>query len=685
MTTHQQSKDRNMIACRTSMTAAITWLTLGFVSAVSLAGDVNTPLATPSASQYAWHERERTMFVHFGVATWEGSEYDADGKTDLSKMNPAGFDADDICRVAQSWDATMVVLVCKHVGGFCWWPTNTTDYCVRNIPWKDGKGNLVKEVADACRRHGLAMGAYIYPDDTRFATGIGRSGKTDDPAKQEQWNRLYRQQWEEVLTICGRDLVREVWFDGGCQIPMGDIFDRLAPDAVFFQLDHPTKLIRWVGNEAGVAPDPNWNAVDGPDGKRWAPVECCTPLYDHYWFWNPENERKRKTLAHLLNMYVQSVGHGSVLLLNSTPNTEGRIPDDDKTRYREFGEVLKHNFGHPLGVVENVSGDVAEIDLGGPKRINCIDLWEDYHLGHRIRAYVIEGRVNGDWTILSEGTAVGRRKLDLFTPVTVDRVRMRVTQMVGEPVIRRFQVHQVDDGLAQASAAPITQGCPAKASTVHSQPYEARFVVDGDPTTRWSAKDDDPDPWVEVDVGRPRKFARASMSELADRVQKFRVEFRNTEGEPWRIAYEGESIGNAWSNNFDRVTGRFVRLHILKYNGPAPTLREFQLGDRPEAWETLGEWQGGTEVHADLSLGVIEAGRYEVRFASADGKPVIIDRATFLLEGHQSDAPLLSGVGTDTLTINRTQAIGEGASTAIRAVLRAHDGDSGVVQLRAKN
>ncbi|MCX6998097.1 MAG: alpha-L-fucosidase [Kiritimatiellaeota bacterium] len=128
-----------------------------------------------------------------------------------------------------------------------------------NIPWKDGKGNVVKEVADACRKHGLSMGVYIYPDEPRFARNFGRGGVTDDPKKQEEWNRLFRKQWEEVLTICGPDLVREVWFDGGCKIPVQDIFDQLAPNAVIFQGSHAT--LRWVGNKRGIADNPNWNSL----------------------------------------------------------------------------------------------------------------------------------------------------------------------------------------------------------------------------------------------------------------------------------------------------------------------------------------------------------------------------------------------------------------------------------------
>ena len=130
------------------------------------------------------------------------------------------------------------------------------------------------------------------------------------------------------------------------------------------------------------------------------------------------------------------------------------------------------------------------------------------------------------------------------------------------------------------------------------------------------------------------------------------------------------------------MTGRFVRLHILKYKGSAPTLWEFQLRDRPDAWEKVGNWQGGAEVRVDLSPSVIEAGHYSVRFVIADGTPVVVERATLLFEGRAAEPALLTGVGTDTLTLNRSQAIGEGASTAIRASLRAPAGSSGVVQIR---
>jgi alpha-L-fucosidase len=653
-------------------------------------------LARPSVNQYAWHEQERTLFVCIGVATWEGTEYDADGKTDLKQINPDKFDANQLCAAAQSFGAKQILLVCKHVGGFCLWPTATTPYHIGNTPWKNGKGNMVKEVADACRRHGLKMGVYLYPDDTRYAGGIGRSGRTDDPAKQQEWNQLFIKQWEEVLTLCGPDLVNEIWLDGGCVIDIDPTIKRLAPKAVLFG-GKQREVLRWVGNEQGIAPDANWNSLnqsditkgDGaagasnPDGDLWAPMECDTTLYDHNWFWNSGNEAKRKSLDHLMNIYVKSAGNGSLLLLNATPNTTGAIPAGDMQRYAEFGAAIDKNFGHPVGMTRApVTGATAECDLAGPKTINCADLWEDYQLGHRIRAYVIEGRVDGRWAKLGEGTAVGRRKLLFFPTITVDRLRVRVTKSVGTPVIRLLQAHQVDESLVGALRLPISQGCPAKASTSHSAPYAPEFLVDGYSQSRWGTTDGDKDPWVELDLGRPRKFANASLSELADRVKKFRIEYRNDSNEDWKTAHEGTTVGGSWNADFDRVTARFVRVHVLEYDGPGVTFWEWKLFDRADAFETVGRWLADKGSSIDLSLAINEAAWYELKLVDSNNKPVRVKSAKLFFDGSPAEPACLGGVGTDTLRINRTQAIGPGASSKLFVIPSAKAPDHGKILLR---
>ncbi|MEN9362585.1 MAG: hypothetical protein RL095_4120 [Verrucomicrobiota bacterium] len=624
------------------------------------------------------------MFVCIGVPTWEGNEYDADGKTDLSKINPEKFDADQLCQVAKSWGARQILFVCKHVGGFCLWPTETTSYHIGKTPWKDGKGNMVKEVAEACRRHGLNLGVYLYPDDTRYTKGIGCSGRTDDPAKQEEWSKLYIRQWEEVLTLCGPDLVNEIWLDGGCVIDIQQTIERLAPKAVLFQ-GMKNDQVRWVGNEAGIASDVNWNSTSkqkpDPDGDVWAPAECDTTLYDHNWFWNPKNEAKRKSLDHLMHTYVKSVGNGSVLLLNCTPDTSGAVPQGDINRYIELGAAIEENFGQPVGKTSGaLAATIVECDLGGVKKINCVDIWEDYSLGHRIRAFEIDGWRDGKWVKLNQGQAVGRRKMIFFPEQELERVRIRVTRSVGAPVIRLLQAHLVDDKLARSNGTAVSDDCPFSTSSFQNPSNDHKSLEDSDFNTHWRAKEGDKAPWVEIDLGRTRKFAAMTASDLSKRIKNFTIEYRNDKADEWKKIYHGSSmIGEKFKTDFDRVTGRYVRMNIHKWDGANPMLWSWQLFDRDEAWETVGSWKAGAETGVDLSIAVNEAARYEVRCIDGDGIPVKVQGARLLFEGREA-AESLGGVGTETLTVNRTQAIGPGASS--RLIIITAGIHSGKIQIR---
>jgi alpha-L-fucosidase len=442
----------------------------------ALADPAAAKLARPTPGQIEWADMECEMFVHFGIATWKGQEYDSDGRFDLSRVNPKGFDAQQISDVAKSWGAKQVILVTKHVGGFCWWPTETTDYCVRNIPWRDGKGNLVEEVATSLRKNSLKMGIYVYSDDTSYAKGIGRGGRTDDPAKQEEWNTKLRQQWTEVLTLCGPDLVHEVWFDGGCIVPLIDIIQKLAPKAEIFGGPHET--VRWPGTESGKLPYPCWSSVPlnvsstsggdlaatgDPDGGKWCPPECDTVLYGrggHKWFWSPDAETHRLLLDELMDIYLKSVGRGGVLLLNSTPNTDGRIPEGDVKAYEAFGREIKHRFGSPLAKTQGV-GDTLELDLGGFRNVNQSWIMEDLRGGHRIRAYALEGRgQEGRWLALTEGISVGHKKIDVFPAAVVDRLRLRITKNVGTPVIRELAAFYAD-GIKLGEGPPAHRKDPA--------------------------------------------------------------------------------------------------------------------------------------------------------------------------------------------------------------------------------
>jgi alpha-L-fucosidase len=407
------------------------------------------PLAKPSAVQYKWHEQERIMFIHFGAATWLGSEYDEKGDFDISRMNPDKTDTDEWCRVAKSWGAKQIIFVAKHVGGFCWWPTTTTEYCVRNIPWKKGKGDLLREVELSCKKAGLNLGIYIYPGDYAWGAGIGSGGKTADPSKQEGYNKLFRQQLTEVLSLYGK--MTEVWFDGSCIINVDDILDKYAKNAVIFQ--GPKATLRWPGSENGKLYYPVWNSVktsdlksgvstqynDDPDGDAWAPLESDVPLYNHNWFWAPENEKKRRSLDELVEMYYKSAGYGGVLLLNSTPDTTGQIPVGDKKTYTAFGNEIVKRFSNPIASLLNKKGEKFEIKFSKPTFVNHCILMEDYRRGQRIREYNLHGMINNKWQLLATGSSVGRKKIDPFTSVQVTALRLTITRSVNTPLLRSFE------------------------------------------------------------------------------------------------------------------------------------------------------------------------------------------------------------------------------------------------------
>jgi alpha-L-fucosidase len=274
-----------------------------FLSSSALAEPQASP-GRPTPEQIAWHEMEIEMFIHFAPNTWQNREYD-DHSTPLNQINPTQLDTDQWCEVAQSFGAKQIVFVAKHVGGFCMWQTDTTDYSIKNTPYKNGQGDVMGELAQSCQKYGLKLGVYVYPGDAQWGAAIGSGGRTKDPTRQEAYNKVFRTQLIEVLTKYGA--ISEVWFDGSCVIDVSDILQEHAPKAMVFQ--GPQATLRWPGSESGIAPHPTWQAVNkqdaltgvstgkhsDPDGDTWLPMEMDTTLLDHRWFWGPNRDAMLKT------------------------------------------------------------------------------------------------------------------------------------------------------------------------------------------------------------------------------------------------------------------------------------------------------------------------------------------------------------------------------------------------------
>ncbi len=417
----------------------------------SLLGQTAKPLARPSADQLAWQAMELSMFVHFAPNTWQDREYD-DLSTPLDKIQPNKLDTDQWVSVAKSMGAKQIIFVAKHTGGFCWWQTETSKYGAKELGWRGGKADLMADLAKSCKRAGLKMGVYLSPQDRSQDVGLG--GKAKTPEAQSKYDLVFRQQLTELLSKYGD--MSEVWFDGSSVVDVGDILKRHAPHAMIFQSKYAT--IRWVGNELGYAPNPAWNAVaseaaasgvatakDGtPDGTIWLPNECDARMRRE-WFWNTKNDESLKTVDQLMLMYYRSVGHGSLLLLNHTPDTTGAIPESDVKRASEFGEEIRRRFEEPVAESKS-TGRIVELRLPKAARIDHVVLMEDIRNGQRIKKYLVEAFTVEGWKTLSRGTSIGHKKIDPFPAKEVARVRLRIEESTGDPMLLRFALHAVGKG-----------------------------------------------------------------------------------------------------------------------------------------------------------------------------------------------------------------------------------------------
>jgi alpha-L-fucosidase len=403
-------------------------------------------MALPSPQQQAWQDLGVGMFVHFAPNTWQDREYD-DLSTPLAAIHPEELDTDQWVETAVSMGAKYVVFVAKHAGGFCTWQTETTEYGIRNTPWRGGRGDVMADLAASCRKHGIKLGIYLSPQDAKHGAGTG--GRCRTPEEQEAYNALYRKQLTELLTRYGP--IIEIWFDGSQVVPVGDILQEYAPDAMIFQGPHAT--IRWVGNEMGTAPYPAWNALPAsdaktgiatamhgdPNGDVWLPNEVDVSMRRPDWFWSTTNQRRILSLDELMDIYYRSVGRGANLLINLTPDRTGLIPAPDVARAREFGNEIRRRFGRSV-VETHGSGRLIELKLDQPTRVDHVILQEEISQGERVRAYTLEGLVDGKWILLGTGTAIGHMRIQPFGPVMLAALRFKSTAAVGIPVIRRMAV-----------------------------------------------------------------------------------------------------------------------------------------------------------------------------------------------------------------------------------------------------
>lgn len=402
----------------------------------------------PSPQQIAWQQLEIGVLIHFGTNTFLDREW-GDGTASPETFNPTALNAEQWVRAAQAGGAKYLIMVAKHHDGFALWPSRYTKYSVAASPYKGGKGDVVREVADACRKHGLAFGIYLSPWD-RHEPSYADNKKYDD---------YYSRQIVELATRYGP--LTEFWLDGAGS--EGHVYDFMRyirtlrtyqPNVLLFaSLDLlPHADIRWVGNEEGHAPEENWNVIDGYNVLRWRPAEADTPLRKGHWFWHPDSESRLKPLAELQETYHKTVGRGAQLVLGLAPDNRGLLPDADVKRLEEFGAWLGKVYGQSLVPGHSLADGNPEtwdsrgyINLKPGTLIDRVVIQEYLPEGQRVRRYRVEVRQGNQWKTVSRGATIGNKKIDIFEPVRADAVSLVVEAQIAEPRIAEFRAYNGRD------------------------------------------------------------------------------------------------------------------------------------------------------------------------------------------------------------------------------------------------
>lgn len=453
--------------------------------------DAAEPVPVPTPQQVAWHEAGVGLFFHWAPNVYQGGEGD-NRSTPTDQINPDRFDAAQWVKAVKAANAGYMIFVAKHVGGYCAWQTKTTDYSLKTSPWRQGKGDMLAELAKACQARDVRLGVYLSPrDDTH---GAGGGGRTPDPQKQEAYNQIYRQQLTEILT--GYGPMFEMWFDGGNVVPINDLIDRLAPGIISFQ-GRRTGGSRWVGTEHGFAPYPCWNTIDWregetpregagtPTGNLWCPAECDVSIIRPRWFWSAGCDRSILSLQDLIEIYYLSVGHGVNLLLNATPDNHGEVPAAQMQRLKEFGDEIKARFSRPLFTARGEGPSLALV-FRGETAIDHIVLREDIRGGERVRKFVVEGRrANGKSVTLARGTQVGCRQIIPIPAVKLTGIQLSVLDSVGPVSIQELSVYRVNRPVP--ALAYREGGQPAMRRPAISRSRDGNFAIDC-PTPDWEIR-----------------------------------------------------------------------------------------------------------------------------------------------------------------------------------------------------
>ena len=436
----------------------------------------------PNLSQLAWHEMEMNAFVHFSINTFTDKEWGF-GDESPKLFNPVKFDASQWVRIFSEAGFRGVILTCKHHDGFCLWPSQYTNHSVKYSVWMNGNGDVVKAVADACKKYGLKLGVYLSPWD-RNHKDYGT------PVYLEQ----YRKQLTELFSNYGP--IFEMWFDGanggdgyygGAREKRSidgatyyewpttlDYVRKMSPSIIFFSDAGPG--VRWVGNEKGIAGETNWSmltpdtlfagkagieallSTGSENGSQWIPSEVDVSIRPG-WFYHAREDSLVKSPEQLFGIYLTSVGRGSTLLLNIPPNQQGLIHEKDIASLRGFRTLLDQEFKTNLAnessitsssyrgqsdaysptmmidgdsktywaTDDNVKSATIELSWKNDQNVKYLMLQEYIRLGQRIKGFTIDTWEAGAWKKVATGTTIGYKRIVKLGNIRTRKLRLTIT------------------------------------------------------------------------------------------------------------------------------------------------------------------------------------------------------------------------------------------------------------------
>lgn len=556
----------------------------------------------PTRQQLEWQQMEFTCFLHFGMNTFTGNEW-GDGKESPALFNPSEFNAEQWVCALKEGGFKMAIITAKHHDGFCLWPTKTTRHSVAYSPWKDGKGDVVRELRDACAKHNLKFGVYLSPWD-RNAECYGQG---------EAYNKFFIEQLTELLTNYGE--VHEVWFDGANgEGPNGkkQVYDwdailktirRLQPKAVTAIMGDD---VRWVGNEGGLGRPTEWSAtvlspesyphakegneqlgitsmskdlgsrelIAKADKLHWYPSEVDVSIRPG-WFYHASQDNQVRSLANLVNIYFQSVGYNSVLLLNIPPDKRGLLHENDVQRIKELSEYVKRSFaenriaeGSSLWTPQAGESKTFKVKKGGP--VNTFLIQEDITKGQRIESFTLEAYSNGAWHHIAEGTTVGYKRLVRFSDLNAEKVRVTVNASRGTANVSNIGLYYAEN-LIEKDAKTRLSDMPVTGWKTVGMDAEADKAIDGKPETVWESDQLLP---LTVDMGKEVEltgfcYAPSQGEDLSGTIYKYNF-FVSTDGSNWIKCDTNGEFSNIMHNPIPyfvhfgkRYTARYFKLQPI--------------------------------------------------------------------------------------------------------------------------